>query len=148
MKLLHNEARSRTGSVSTKCIHILYGIPFSSKSHSIFLSTFLFSQIGVVLNKVSVSTCVCSIKHPTYFESTTTAFYCSCLLICTAIAAPFHTSAMVKNTNFTLIVFTGQQEPDQTTLPSLCSLSCLFVTICSRQPCTRTVSLQQQPPHC
>ena len=68
------------------------------------------------------------------------AFYCLCLLICTAIAAPFHTSVMGKNTNFTLIAFTGQQEPDQSTFPSLCSLSCLSVTICSRLPYTRTTA--------
>lgn len=66
-------------------------------------------------------------------------FYCLCLLIRTAIAAPFHTSVMGKNTNLTLIAFTGQQEPDQTTFPSLCSLSCLFATICSRLPYTRPV---------
>lgn len=67
VKHLHNEASSRTGTVSTLCIHKLDGIAFSSKSHSVFLSTFLFPRSEVLLNKVSVSTCVYSIRHPTYF---------------------------------------------------------------------------------
>lgn len=65
------------------------------------------------------------------------AFYCLCLLIHTTITAPFYTGVMRKNTNFTLIAFTGQQEPAQTTFPSVCSPSCLFGTICSRLPRAR-----------
>lgn len=57
--------------------------------------------------------------------------FTTCLLIHPAVAAPFHTALTEKHTNFTVIAFTGQQKPEETTFPSLCSLSCLFVTICS-----------------
>lgn len=64
VKQLHNEASSRTGTVSTLCIHTLCRTAFSSKSRSILLSTFLFPRSEVLLSKVSVSTCVYIISHP------------------------------------------------------------------------------------